>query len=101
MKETMLSIILFTCGIFCVEYVFIITLQDSPRMVHLYKDFLTLVLILSNVTLAFSWGISGYLFNFGIATRLASDAGGSSLHCVTESVSVRTAVGCKQRKTLN
>ena len=101
MKETTLGIILFMCGIFCVEYVFITTLQDSPKIVYLYKDFLTLVLILSNVTLTFSWEISGYLINFGIATRLASDGGGSSLPRVIESVSVRTALGCKQQKTLN
>lgn len=85
---------------FCVEYVFIIILQDSPRILHLYKDFLTLVWVLSNMALALFWGVSGDI-NFGVAAISASDGEDSSLHGVIESVSVRIALGCKQQKVLN
>ena len=89
------------CDIFYVEYVFIIILQDSPRILHLYKDFLTLVWVLSHMTLAFSWGVSGDLINFGTATISVSDGEDSSLHGVIESVFVRIALGCKQQKVVN
>lgn len=86
MKETILGMIWFMCDIFCVEYVFVIILQDSPRILHLYKDCLTLVWVLSNMALALCWGVSGDLVNFGIAAISASDGEDSSLHGVIESV---------------
>lgn len=73
-----------------------IIIQVSSTLLHLYKDFLTLVSGECQCDIGIPLGKFRLPQCFGIATSLVSDGGSSSLHGVIAHGSVRSALSCKQ-----